>query len=387
MDAKSSSEFYEQLPVLASFGDASNLNNYAPLPADWLIGVADIAGSTKAVEAGKYKTINMIGAAVISAQINVSRERRFPFVFGGDGSTFAIPPEQERESRQQLAAVKRWAHDEFGIELRVALIPVREIRTSGNSVSVARFAASADVDYAMFRGGGVQWAEARMKAGKTEIDSAPEGSFPDLTGLSCRWQSMKAKYGAIVSLVLVPVDRRKTARFDRFTQKLIALVEAIDGGGRPVPDSGPGVGWPPEGLALEAHASHRGRSLLATKAKLLLETFLVWLLFKSGMKLGQFDPSHYQSTSGNNSDFRKFEDGLKMTIDCSEADYQKLVALLDQAEKDDIVRYGVYRQESSIMTCIVPSVMSDDHFHFIDGADGGYTMAATMLKPKLAGTQ
>ena len=32
------------------------------------------------------------------------------------------------------------------------------------------------------------------------------------------------------------------------------------------------------------------------------------------------------------------------------------------------------------MTCIVPSFMRDDHLHFVDGADGGYTRAALALK-------
>jgi hypothetical protein len=33
-----------------------------------------------------------------------------------------------------------------------------------------------------------------------------------------------------------------------------------------------------------------------------------------------------------------------------------------------------------MMTCIVPSVESDDHLHFLDGASGGYALAAKMMK-------
>ena len=36
------------------------------------------------------------------------------------------------------------------------------------------------------------------------------------------------------------------------------------------------------------------------------------------------------------------------------------------------------------MTCIVPSYVSDDHVHFLDGAGGGYALAAQALKEKLA---
>ena len=36
------------------------------------------------------------------------------------------------------------------------------------------------------------------------------------------------------------------------------------------------------------------------------------------------------------------------------------------------------------MTCIVPSYVSDDHVHFLDGAGGGYALAAQNLKQKIA---
>ena len=38
------------------------------------------------------------------------------------------------------------------------------------------------------------------------------------------------------------------------------------------------------------------------------------------------------------------------------------------------------------MTCIVPSPMTRDHMHFIDGAAGGYAMAASNLKAKAGAT-
>lgn len=37
------------------------------------------------------------------------------------------------------------------------------------------------------------------------------------------------------------------------------------------------------------------------------------------------------------------------------------------------------------MTCIVPTPMSRDHMHFIDGAAGGYAVAARNLKAALSG--
>jgi hypothetical protein len=36
------------------------------------------------------------------------------------------------------------------------------------------------------------------------------------------------------------------------------------------------------------------------------------------------------------------------------------------------------------MTCIVPSIAESNHFHFVDGAAGGYALAARQMKDGIA---
>ncbi len=45
-----------------------------------------------------------------------------------------------------------------------------------------------------------------------------------------------------------------------------------------------------------------------------------------------------------------------------------------------IVRYGTHRQHAAMMTCFTPSPSRSNHVHFIDGAMGGYAMAANAMK-------
>ena len=40
------------------------------MPEDWIIGLTDVIGTTRAIENGKYKSINMAVEAAISAVIN-----------------------------------------------------------------------------------------------------------------------------------------------------------------------------------------------------------------------------------------------------------------------------------------------------------------------------
>ena len=92
----------------------------------------------------------------------------------------------------------------------------------------------------------------------------------------------------------------------------------------------------------------------------------------------------YKSDVSRNSDFRKFDDGLKMTIDVDAERSRKDRGAAGRARpRPGVCRYGLHRQNSALMTCIVPSPMNRDHMHFIDGAAGGYAMAAQQSQGKI----
>lgn len=372
--------FYASVPIQDDFAVLSDSQNYTSLPEDWWVGTSDIVGSTQAAAAGKYKTVNMVGAAVISAQINAHDGAAFPFIFGGDGAGFAVPPEWKNRAAEALAAVQVWAAEEFDMALRIGMVRISEVRAAGHDVQVARFGAAAGVDYAMFAGGGLNWAEARMKAGEHTVPPAQPGTQPDLTGLSCRWSHMPSRFGAILSVVIMPVGSASDPAFAALARQVVALAAGLDRSGHPGDRDGPGVDWPPAGAQLEAHAQHRSGTLGGARRKALFESFVAWVLIKTGLKIGGFDARRYRRVVGQNADFRKFEDGLKMTVDCDPETEGQLRSLLDQAATDGIVRYGIHAQSEAMMTCIVPSIMTDDHVHFVDGASGGYTAAAQAIK-------
>ncbi|MEL7091685.1 MAG: DUF3095 domain-containing protein [Pseudomonadota bacterium] len=369
--------FYDNLPRQEQFAALALDAAYTPLPDDWVVGVSDIVGSTKAVAEGRYKTVNMVGAAVISAQINASGGRAFPYVFGGDGAGFAHPGEFAEDARDALAAVQVWAKEEFGLDLRVGLFRVADIRAAGFDVAVARFRASDAVDYAMFAGGGVAWAEAQMKAGVRTVPLAAPGTQPDLEGLSCRWSHMKARQGTILSVVITPEAGAAPDAVADVIAQVLDIVRHLDRGGHPVPAEGPALGWPKGATEMDTHVMGAD-GVKPGRIKVVAEILLAWLFLRFNIKLGGFDPGHYRRAVGQNADFRKFDDGLKMTLDCDADTVAQLRSVLDAAQ--GVVRYGLHTQDEVMMTCIVPSVTRDDHVHFVDGAAGGYTQAAVGLK-------
>lgn len=372
--------FYAALPAFDRFAAIAESALYRSLPESWWIGVTDVAGSTAAIAEGRYKTVNMVGASAISAVMNALGQAPFPFVFGGDGATFAIWPDAHRAIADALARTVRWVAEEAGLTLRAALVPLAEIRAAGHDVRVARFQAAPDICYAMFAGGGVAWAINTMKAGRFAVSPAAPGEWPDLQGLSCRWTPIAARRGAIVSLIAEPREGVDLAAVAPALSRVLQLVAGLDREGHPVPANGPGFNWPPAGLELEARASRRGQRLWIARIKLVLVTLLAWVLDRTGWKLGGFDPLNYRRTTAANADYRKFDDGLRLTIDCDDTTRSQIEEVLREASAAGLLDYGLHAQPDALMTCIVPSALRNDHFHFVDGADGGYARAAESIK-------
>ncbi|MBI5264839.1 MAG: DUF3095 domain-containing protein [Bradyrhizobium sp.] len=380
---ESSKSFYGSIPVFRGFARLMDPALYAPLPADWAVGVADIVDSTRAIAARRYKAVNMAGAAVIAAVTNALEGREFPFVFGGDGAGFAVSPQEIEPVREALAATATWVREDLDLQMRVALVPVTAIRAQGLDVRIARFGPSPNLSYAMFSGGGLGWAEAAMKRGEFAIAEAPPGTQPDLSGLSCRFEEIPATRGIILSLLVMPAGSADAAAFRKVIEDIINLVERSPEAGRPVPLQGPALRWPPQGVEFESRAA-RGGPLLQRRTATLARTLFVYLIMRFGIRMGGFVPETYMRQVVENSDFRKYDDGLRMVLDCTPELERALTERLAAAAASGIVRYGLHRQDAAMMTCFTPSAVRSDHVHFIDGARGGYASAATALKASAA---
>jgi hypothetical protein len=369
----------ETVPLLNDFAGAANPSHYQPLPDDWAIGVSDVAGSTRAIETGRYKAVNLAGAGVISAVTNALAGDLPLFVFAGDGARFAVPPEQAPTASEALARAAMWVARDLDLQLRVGMTTVAEIRAAGFDARVAFWRASDQVRYAMFSGGGLEWAEAQLKSGAIGLAAAEPDAEPDLSGLSCQWGPIRPKHGKILSLIVKQAPGTANAGFAEVTAKVVALLEEADCL-NPVPPEGPEVRWPSEAIALQSRIAHKGRPGWWRRLRVLAATAFIWFLFKRGTRIGDFEPDRYRREITVNTDFRKFDDALMMTVDCAPEIAERLRAILEEARAAGLVRFGLHLQDQALMTCVVPSVMSSDHMHFIDGAGGGYAAAARQLR-------
>jgi len=102
------------------------------------------------------------------------------------------------------------------------------------------------------------------------------------------------------------------------------------------------------------------------------------------LKLPGLDVPEYKKDMIVNSDYRKFDDTLRMVIDCTDEQAQEIEVYLEAMQDEGLIVYGTHYSGSALMTCFVQTLQKTDHIHFIDGNDGGYALAAQQMKARLA---
>ena len=181
----SDANFYRDLPSFCRFDEITDDSKFHPIPNDWVVFVADIRGSTKAIEQGRYRDVNTIGAATIAAAQNALRGVEFPFSFGGDGATFVVPADRADDLGRCLLGVQALSSERFDLQLRVGSVDVGTVLGAGRAIEVAKFELVEGKAVAVLRGGGAAYAEDLIKADEALLlrpDRAPPAA--NLSGLS-----------------------------------------------------------------------------------------------------------------------------------------------------------------------------------------------------------
>ena len=396
--AKDSAGFYAGLPLLASFSAVTEPGNFFPLPPDWHVATCDVRNSTKAVEAGNYKHVNTVGASAVTAMLNAAGTIEIPFIFEGDGSAFCVPPQLLEDAKAALVKTQEMAMRSFGLELRVATVPVEKIRAAGLDILVARVRVSDNYIQAVFAGGGMAWADKYMKDPATaplcEVKPGSVVARGSLEGLECRWQDIPSRHGETVS-VMVRVLGTETAadagRVPKLYREIIAKVQEIYGSDEachpltpPLLTLVPSLSARQLGNEVGVRAADRGRFgkwLWLMRARWFV--VLGWFLMKFGLKTEETDWSTYKDTLVKNTDVRKFNDIYRQILAGNAAQREKLDAWLAERYARRELVYGIHVTNRAHMTCLVFNY-SGKHLHFIDGADGGLFLAAKQFKERAA---
>lgn len=401
--------FYDRLPAFAEFRMLAEAERFVPVPPDWLIAVADVRDSTGAIEAGRYRDVNTVGALCIAALLNAAGDLDIPFAFGGDGAVIVLPPSLRARAEGALHGTRVLAAAEFGLRLSVGIVPVAGVYAAGERLAVAKFRVSEHYAQALLVGGGLACAERLVKSPETAAryavpDDASESSYqPDYSGYSCRWRDVPSSRGESVSLLVQPLGDTDAAQREAL-RAVLAEIERTYGDARarhPISQralrpalSGEAARREAKVFAPGAPAPVRRRRAWRTLSEVAVTN--LWIACRVRTAPGRlrshfpraapdFPPmewGRYKDIIVEASDCQKIDGLLRMVIAGNARQRERLTDFLEAESRAGHLAYGLHIASATLMTCLVFQP-NGRQVHFVDGAQGGYALAARSLKARL----
>lgn len=394
-------DFYRTLPEGTGFTSAFDSSLYRPVPEHWIVAATDVTNSTVAIEAGRYKDVNIAGAVGTIAIANHIGSLDFPFFFGGDGMVFMLPGDVLEAVLALLTDTKEMVKTTSGLELRAGVVPVSELYRHGADLEIGRIRITDRYVQAVARGTGMEMVDRMLKGDSGgSMFFAGEGTpiaqeeprtrrvRANFNGFSCRWQDIPSSRGETLSLI-VQAGADPGSSLEAAQKRIFAAIEDA-GHSHPLTVETQTTRARGLGARAEARFRSRGRGLLYIILRVMIwievtmVRFVVWTklpIRAMGKKLNTVRADNIE-----NSDVRKLDGTLKMVVAVSPAEREKIVAELQHLHETTGLLYGYHVSDRAVMTCLIHT-NHENEVHFVDAADGGYAMAARMLKKQKAETK
>lgn len=379
--------FYADLPVLDHFEKLANADHYKPIPSDWYVLITDIAGSTEAVEAGRYKDVNLLGAASIIVILNALAPQEIPFVFGGDGAAAVFPPSAFQKARDAALGARKLAREAFEMDLRVGIVPVATV-LERFELKIAKYLVPPRCHQASFMGGGLTYATELVKNDPTyRLEVQEDTPDPDMSGLQCRWQDIPSQPGQVLSLIILAANRSDRASGELY-REVFQILDQVYGDPKnyhPVTNSTLQISFNPQKLRSEMIARTQSKGWLVRqlyRLKMLFENLFYWFAMRFEIQWKGVDWGNFKAEVIAATDYQKIDDRLEMVIASDSTQTQQLQKMLDEKVQAGELFYGMHIGDRALMTCLMFE-KTEQHLHLIDGADGGYTLAAKALKAQM----
>jgi len=378
-------QFYSALPVnrlpLAELLVKEDV--FHVVPADWSVIITDIKKSTSAVKTGLHENVNLIATGSIVSVLNIAFRYNImvPFFFGGDGATFIVPALLINKIMPALLQYKIRTQANFNLELRIGRVAVKDIYEKGWQLNICKFGLSDVFPIPIVLGEGLQYAESVIK-GDTYLPGVLDEQLEelDLNGMQCRWDRIpppENKEEVVTLLVLAQDGQLQNKIFSSVMQQVDEIY------GAPSKRQPISVAK----LRLKTTFDRLGKEMRAGIGKIkyaqIIYQWFILLLGKLYFKTQK--GKKYLTSLVEMSDTLVIDGKINTVMSGTARQRLDLQAALDEMEMAGKIYYGMHISNSSIMSCYVRD-MKDGHIHFVDGAEGGYTHAASLLKHKLRST-
>lgn len=374
-------QFFTQLPIhdlsLSRLLEEAHL--FVNVPQDWHVVVTDIKNSTKAFMAGRHEEVNLVATGCIIATLNLAYRANLqvPFFFGGDGATMIVPASLLGPVEEALLLHRENTLKNYEMELRVGTVPVADLSGKGHDLKISRVLISDGYTIPIVLGKGLSEAERMIKHDEPVASPLDPSIDLDLEGMECRWDRVEPE-GVSQEVVCLLVTAQTEAAQAIVFKQVIDLVDMIYGpyaSRNPVSVSKLKLKGGLSKLALEMRTRLGGFNL-----PYLIRNWLV-NLYGRFFYLRSDEGRQYMKQLVGLTDTLVIDGRINTVIAGTAKQRSRLELELIRMEEAGLILYGLFTSTESVMSCYVRD-RKNKHIHFVDGADGGYTMAAAMLKQK-----
>ena len=378
------SHFEESIPYQDLFANTLHQTAYLALPKDWFVVITDIKNSTKAIDAGQYRDINSIGGSSIAAVINATKPRRIPYVFGGDGASFCVPPELLDSVKQALRGCQELAIDSAQLTLRVGIIPCHEL---DKPVLVSRFKRTENLKQFFFMGGGLEEADDKIKLNDQYELAANTPVKVDFSGFECRWNEIPSQKEVTFSLIVKSrlMETEETlALYQRLTQQITHELGSSQESA-PLSPEALSLSFDQDKLKIETATRTFQQGFVQNRLELWrirLQNMVGVYWMRVAKIYKGYNWGNYKQDLIDNSDFEKVDDAYRTVLSAEKPQLDALLAWLETEHQQGVLFYGCHQTHSAIITCLIAET-GINHIHFVDSADGGYAIAAKQLKQQI----
>lgn len=372
--------FFENLSPTDPVSALKNQDLSVAAPKDWFLFITDIKGSTDAIQAGKYRDVNLAGALCIMAIINSMYYRKIPFIFGGDGVMFLVPAKALRLFSDLMQGVRQFTHTVLSLDLRIGIVPMTALYEANKPLRVGKLSFGHGGCLATFEGTGIEWAEKLVKQPHSNylLSVDYQAQTPvNFEGFFCPFSDIPSKQGCVMALIIKPLRLEWQAISNALLTKignaashhpLDAKVLTLNRTAKNINLNAAVISGKNAGIAYHLRQ-------LAIKLKFYWSDW-----FTTQAALAQT----VQANMIPASDYQKYDGNYKIVFRCDEQTRDTVIQWLKEQEADKNFVFGYHLTDRSIMTCLFDGKGDDRELHLIDAADGGYALAATMLKEKLS---
>jgi len=381
---------FKKIPPLDSLDEVIDESLYTDAPDDWWLFLTDVVSSTIHIEQGLYREVNAAAVAFLVAALNASPSPdNIPFTFGGDGSTLLAPPSDRKAIQDALGAAREMVKNTFNLEMRIGICQVSRLSKQGLQVRVARLSTGGHWAIPCLSGTGIAEAERLLKSGLLPAPAPAAHIKADFSGFFCRWLPVEAVRGTIAALIIKATTEDSSTLPAAYREILGRLRNTLGSlqNAHPVAPKQLAFGGIKEARKRELPIRGYGRGALFNFGIDLTARFSSWLsLVDTRLRrtLLHDSPTAARRDISATCDWMKFDGCFKSILDLTHAEVDAVRATLEQARAEGLCCYGLHTSHSALLTCFMSLGGSKhDNLHFIDANDGGYAIAAKMLKAQL----